>query len=184
MESTIRYRKSLFCKLIDAFNNFEEFEISIPKDVLARTELMCLYIEEEVNESFGLDEFVALLYNDFVKYAVKNPTPKRILREASSKKNKKSTDSVIKLVFNGVEYIEKSQNSSSLPYKRVSIKMSKREAQKGKVILDEIRSSEGIYISMEELLSNLWSNFIEDYRTGTNKRAYTSIVKILKSLNL
>lgn len=186
MELTIRERKSVWKSFLDTFSNFENFEVIMPGDIVDRTELLCIYIEEETGKNFGLNEFVFLLYQDFLNYAVKNPIPSRILSEISRKNKKEEKSEFIKIVCNGVETYEKNicNNKKINRNKKALIQMDKRDAKKGKIILDEVYFSQGIYLSMEELISNLWTNFIVDYRKGVNKRAYKSIVKILKQVDL
>lgn len=163
-----------------------DYEILVPNDILSRTELMCMFVQEEIKEYFGIDEFLMLLYQGFINYAVKNPNPDRICREATRKKVKRVRergDEVIKIVINEKEYIEKKEGSLYVNEDVfVNIRMPKYEAKKGQLILSELYSIKGIYVGMEELLANLWINFIEDYKDGTNKRAYRSLVKILKEV--
>ena len=186
MELSMNKRKGVWRTLIDMLSYTEEFKVIMAGDIVDRTKLLCIYIEEETGESFDLGAFILILFRDFLNYSVKNPLPSRILSEISTKPLKEEKDEYIKIVCNGVTSYEKPFNSTErINRKRVvKVKMDKREAQKGKIILDEIYFSQGISISMEELLSSLWTNFIVDYREGNNKRAYKSIVKILKQLNL
>lgn len=197
MEMACKRRKSFLNRILDSLSCTEEYELTLPAGIVERAELMCLYVTEEVGEKFGLSEFLFLLYKDFIYYAVKNPVPKRILQEASRKtisnkvKPKKKDDEYIKIVCDGVEYLErpidykeKSKDNSFENKKIVNIKMDKLEAKKGEIILEELYTTMGVRITMEELLGSLWINFIEDYRNGVNKRAYKSIVTILKRVGL
>lgn len=195
-------KRSFLEKILDGLCCVDEFEIVLPSAIVERTELMCLYIKEETGQNFDVSDFLYLLYKDFVYFAVKNPVPRRILKEASrtvsvnnveKKKEKTATETeYIKIVCNGVEYLErpvnyveeKKEEKPIIKEKVVIIKLDKKESKKGEIILDELYHTMGVEISMEELFASLWMNFIEDYKNGVNKRAYKSIVSILKRVGL
>lgn len=200
MEWVVREKRSFLNMILGAISNTEKYELSVPSDVISRTELMCLYISEEIDEFIGINDILYLLYKDFINYSIKNPLPDRILKEATSKGivkkevEEKEEDEYIKIVCDGVEYIEKVNNFEKKSKKKrvedlnvsktVYVKLAKREAEKGIIILNELYVTKGVKVTMEELLRNLWVNFIYDYRNGTNKRAYKSVVKMLKSVDL
>lgn len=201
MEMVFRGRRNLLKIVVDALSFTEDYILIMPGDIVDRTRLLCMYVEEETGVSFSESEVVYLLYADFLNYYVKNPCQNRILKEVGrkvnsykeKKKSDKDEDEYIKIVCDGVEYLEKpidvdrnkeKSNDNINKNKTVCIKMDKREAQKGKIVLDEIYITMGVRISMQELLASLWINFIEDYRNGKNKRAYKSIIKVLKNANL
>lgn len=196
-----RRNRGFLEKILDSLCCIEEFEIVLPAGIVERTELMCLFVKEETGQNFDISDFLFLLYKDFVYYAVKNPVPRRILKEASKKvgtsdnietKKKANNDDYIKIVCNGIEYLErpidyveeKKNKKSAQTEKVVVIKVDKKEIRKGEIILEELYSTMGVKITMEELFESLWINFIEDYRNGINKRAYKSIVAILKRVGL
>lgn len=156
----------------------EVITIRIPTDVLKRAELMCLYIQEDLDCTFGIDNFMMLLYMDFVKYAVKNYNPTRVLKEATRKQKSFDIPDTIKIQIDGK--VQEVKRESSVSYSILEIKIPKREYQKGQIILDELQALYGYKIPFGTMFGNLLINFIEDYKDGTNKRAYTSIVKILK----
>lgn len=170
--------KNFGLNIKEALSNTRTIEIKLPSNVLHRTELMCIYISEEIKDTFTINDFLMLLYLDFVKYAIKNYNPKRVLKEAM-RKNELYQDDELTIVINDKTYIA---NKNSIRYSYVDITMSKSEIRKGEIILDELYDLYKFKIPFEVLLSNLWINFIEDYQNGTNKRAYTSIVKLLKQV--
>lgn len=186
MEVLLRSKKGVISKILDSINNVEAYEIKVPADILQRSLLLCRYIEDETKTRFQLSQLLILLYKNYILYSVKTPLPNRILEESTRKKTIKKPQEYIKMVCNGVESWEKVVDSEKSIYREESvyIKMDKGEAEKGKIILNELYFTKGVYITMEELLANLWINFITDYRDGTNKRIYSSIVKILKALDI
>lgn len=171
-------KRNIRFNIMELLSTTKSFEIKIPSSVLNRTKLMCMYIQDEVDCTFTINDFFMLLYSDFVKYAVKNYNPKRVLRETMRKDNNEDNNSLT-IVIDDKKYIVKKENIS---YSTIIITMSKREIKKGEIILDELYDLYKYKIPFELLLANLWINFIEDYQNGVNKRAYTSIVKILKEL--
>lgn len=166
---------SNLCKLL---SNFESATIRIPNDVYNRTKLMCAFIEDEVDSTFDIDDFIMLLYMDFIKYAVRNYNPKRVLTE-STRKSSSSDDDVLILQMDGQTHKIYRNN---IKHTYLDLKISKKEYRKGQLLLDELESLYSIKIPFDVMLSNLLINFIEDYKTGTNKRAYTSVVKMLKNI--
>lgn len=160
---------------------YEVVELRLPTDILKRADLMCVYVQEETECPFDILSLIELLYFDFVKYAIKNYNPSRVLEEASRKqRNFKQHDAII-VQMDGKEY--KVTREHKVKYSSFEVKIPKREYQKGQLILDELEALYGYKIPFEVMLSNLLINFIEDYKEGVNKRAYTSIVKILKRVN-
>jgi hypothetical protein len=72
---------------------------------------------------------------------------------------------------------------NNIKHTYLDLKISKKEFRKGQLLLDELESLYSIKVPFDVMLSNLLINFIEDYKTGTNRRAYTSVVKMLKNVS-
>ena len=67
-------------KIKSFFENVSEsneviFDVNIPKNILFRTELICEYVQEEHEYTFNLNNFLILLYLDFVKTSIKTYNP-------------------------------------------------------------------------------------------------------------
>ena len=180
INNVVSYKLSIFDRIKDTITNTQTFEIRIKDDILYRTELMCMAISEQLKKEFDPSDLVTILYMDFVKYAIKNYNPERVLKEATIKNYQNEMDNYIKLITDGKEYVYKKNNRS---YTTVLYRLNKREVKKGELILNELNDLYKVKIPFEVLISNLWTNFIEDYKLGKNKRAYTSIVKLLKIIN-
>lgn len=181
MESTINsnYQILDIVKSISQLFSFNKvIHIKVPTNVIKRAELMCMYIEDDIDCDFKIDNLMMLLYMDFVKYAVKNYNPTRVLKEATRKQRNFEDSDTIKLQINGE--VQEVKRKNTINYSTLEIKIPKKEYQKGQLILDELQSLYGCTIPFGVMFGNLLVNFIEDYKDGTNKRAYTSIVKILK----
>ena len=152
--------------------------IKVPTDIIKRAELMCMYIEDDMNCDFKIDNLMMLLYMDFVKYAIKNYNPNRVIKEVYRKREEVSD--TLDIQING--QVHRVKREGSIKYSTLEIKIPKKEFEKGQLILDELEALYNCHVSFEKMFGNLLINFIEDYKTGVNKRAYTSIVKILKSV--
>lgn len=174
------YSGGMLAMMKKALSLYETVELRVPTDVLKRADLMCMYIQEETECLFEIESLLEILYFDFVGYAIKNYNPSRVLKEASRKQRNFNGHDAIILQMDGKEY--KMSREQKIKHSSIEIKMPKREYQKGQLILDELEALYGYKIPFEVMLSNLLINFIEDYKEGINKRAYTSILKILKKI--
>lgn len=152
--------------------------IQVPTNIIKRAELMCMYIEDDINCDFKIDNLMMLLYMDFVKYAIKNYNPNRVIKEVYRKRE--DVSDTLDIQING--QVHKVKREESIKYSTLEVKIPKKEFEKGQLILDELEALYNCNVSFEMMFANLLINFIEDYKTGVNKRAYTSIVKILKSV--
>lgn len=157
-----------------AVESAPEYELSIPNNILHRTQLICEYIKSEKGYDFGIEEFLMLLYMDFIKNCIKNYNPKGVFKQLSKDYYK---DEYIETVTMGVH--EKTL-ITEYPKTKLVISMAEEDTKKGQLILDELYDLYRYRITFSKLLENLWVGFIEDYTSGENKRAYHSIVKILK----
>lgn len=163
--------------LIDKFipkSKFKTFNLNIPSDTLYRTKLICDFIEDEIDEDFRLENFLMLIYLDFIKNAVKNYNPKSIYTLL----NKSYYDTKTILLSDGNEIISIDRDPTDLSLLQITI--SRKDFEKGQLILDEIYELYKSRYSFSKLLECLWMDFIASYKTGENKRAYHSIIKILK----
>lgn len=163
--------------LLEAFTKEDQiktFTVSIPADVLYRSKLICEYIEEEINEDFSLDNLLMILYLNFIKECVKNYNPKLIFNLL----NKQYYDTRNIVISNGKDNISIDRTPIRLSVLKLSI--STKDFKKGKLILDEIYELYKSHYSFSKLIECLWMDFIYSYKTGQNKKAYHSIVNMLK----
>lgn len=180
MESLIFTTFNIFDKLTSFFSkesvssNIKSFDITLPTNVLHRTELICKYISTEKNYDFEIENFLMLLYLDFIKTSVKNYNPKKIYDQLTTKYYQKRS---MLLTINN-ENFEVETTNVTLTSLEISIAYD--DYIKGQLILDELYDLYKIRISFNRLLESLWMGFIESYKRGENKRAYSSIVKLLK----
>lgn len=150
------------------------FTLQIPNSTLYRTELICRYISDETEDSFELENFLMLLYMDFIKNSIKNYNPEKVFQ----KLRKIYYDSDTLIISNGTESYSFDRTNINLC--NITISMSKKDIEKGQLILDEIYELYRYRFSFPKLLESLWLNFIDDYKTGDNKKAYQSIIDLLK----
>lgn len=175
---------SLLCRVAISIDNLiekvfavesdPEFELCIPNNILHRTELICEYIKTEKGYDFEVEGFLMLLYLDFIKNCIKSYNPRKVFKQLTEEYYQ---DQYLTAVNCGVSEIIPIVKYSKT---NLVISMAEEDVRKGQLILDELYDLYGYRISFSKLLENLWIGFIEDYKTGENKRAYYSIVKILK----
>lgn len=163
--------------LLDSFASEEKeksFNISIPADILYRSKLICEYIEGEIDEDFDINNMLMLLYLNFIKECVKNYNPKYVYNLL----NKSYYDTRNIIISDGKNNISIDRSPIKLSVLKVSI--STDDYKKGQLILDEIYELYQSRYSFSKLIECLWMDFIYSYKTGQNKKAYNSIVKMLK----
>lgn len=150
------------------------YEINIPMNVFHRTELICNYIKIEKGYDFGVENFLMLLYLDFIRQSVKSYNPKKIYKQITTEYYEKKSF----LIAAGEEAYEVTKTN----YKpcKLDIYIDKENMLAGKLILDELYDLYRVRISFNRLLESLWIGFIESYKKGENNKAYTTIVKLLK----
>ena len=151
-----------------------EYVLEIPKNVYLRTELICRYITDDLGYDFELENFLMLLYLEFVQNSIKKYNPKKLFQDLNT--NYYPCDTII--LTNGVNaYSIDRINQSKVD---LTINIEEVEVKKGQLILDELYELYNIKISFKTLLEKLWIKFIEDYKVGANKKTYTLIVNMLK----
>lgn len=156
-------------------------KIEIPGNLFYRTELMCSYISEQMDIDFTFVDFLMLLYKDFIKQSVKNYNPLSTYKFLIKKHDNCSKDSITISDGSSTSIYYKNRN---IKFKEVTLEVDKEEMKKGQLILDELEDLYNLDMSFDELLTQLWVSFIEDYKNGTNKRAYHSLIKILREVDL
>ena len=165
-------------KIKSFFENVSEsneviFDVNIPKNILFRTELICEYVQEEHDYNFNLNNFLMLLYLDFVKTSIKTYNPEKVFQLLS--KDFFETDL---LISNGSESCNIKRNN--FEFSNITISIARKDYLKGQLILDELYDIYKCKFSFSHLIEALWLDFIECYKTGSKKRAYYSIINLLK----
>lgn len=160
---------SLFSKQ----NDYIKVNILIPKETVFRTQLICEYICEEEECDFDLNTFIYLLYCDFIKQSVEHYNPEKTLKKLTTDYINNKT----LIITNGYDNIKLNSNIS---FNKYTVEFDKEEALKGQLILNELHELFHVNITFNSLLSQLWISFIYDYKTGDNKKAFTSLKKMLQ----
>lgn len=171
---------SSFSNIYDFISNIffpdtpAEFSFYIPNCILHRTELICKYISDEHNCNFSIENFLMLLYLDFIKNSIKNYNPESTFKLLTKDYYK---DTYLYLSNGTNKYKITTQHYEKT---LLTISIDKNDVAKGQLILDELYDLYKFRIPFSKLIENLWIGFIEDYKTGTTKRAYYSLIKLLK----
>lgn len=181
MEYLFKQKKNFFKLILQKVSYLEQLEVVVPRHIVDRTKLICAYIEEETQLTFRLDDFLSALYIDFCMYYIKNPTKKDLLKEILNEKNE-----LIKIVCDGVVSYENPINVTQVKQlnKKIIITIQKKEAEKGRIILDELYINYGVDLTLGQLIANLWVNFVSDYKAERYKKVYIKLFKILKVCKL
>ncbi|PLS19660.1 hypothetical protein CVD28_04385 [Bacillus sp. M6-12] len=160
---------------ISSFSKTESLEIAVPKNVYLRTKLLCEYISEKGDMYFGVSDFLLTLYLEFLRTSIEKYNPKKIHEEMTRSHGYNQT---LRIYVNEsiYEYPKRAGKESF-----ISFTIDKKNKEKGQLLLDEMEDLYGQAPSLEELISNLWVNFIEDYKAGNNKRATNEIIRLMKN---
>lgn len=159
------------------FKNEKEKELvlNIPKSDFYRTELLCKYIEEDIEDSFCIEHFLMCLYLDFIRDCVTKYNLNKVYSLLS--KDFKNRDKKIRL-SNGSRDVEVTVKREICT--KVNIVMEKESMLKGELILLEMKEEFGFKLSFEELLEKLWLDFIRSYKSKNSKVTYESLIKIIE----
>lgn len=149
------------------------FDINIPKNIVFRTQLICKCVEEEHDYTFNLNNFLMLLYIDFIKTSIKTYNPEKTFQLLT-----KSFFEPDLILSNGSD--QYNIKRTNFEYSNITVTIKKEDYDKGQLILDELYDIYRYKINFSHLIEALWLDFIECYKTGSKKRAYYSIVKLLK----
>lgn len=156
----------------ESFKTTVELNIEIPTKIYLRTEQICQYIEQQVDVSFDISNFIMVLYLDFMDKAINKYTTFEIYTLL----NRCPEMDKIKIVC-GQDIWEghlKDYNSTNL-----LITMKKKDVLKGELLLAEIDETYGFQTSFERVIEALWIEFIKGYQN--NRKLLKSIIKILQN---
>lgn len=159
---------------IQSFSENITMRLVIPTNVFNRTQLICEYIEGEVEINFGIEDFLMVVYMDYIKSSVRKYDPIKIYKELNS-------------CYGYTDKIKISSGSYVQEYDRlncrkteITISMTKKDARKGQLLLNEMKELYGLNMSFDKMLIALWINFIEKYKRGDSSKCLKAILKILK----
>lgn len=177
-KSLIRAMRSFMASLLSSQTTSleENLSLTVPTNIFIRSQLLCEYISDQVGVNFGLNNFLMVLYLDFINESVKKYKPKEVLKTLTQRL---PVDKI--KISNGTEMYECS------PYKQntteILISMVKKDACKGKIVLAELKELYGYQISLDRMLTVIWIEFIEKYKKGDNNKALNNIIKMLQKQN-
>jgi hypothetical protein len=160
---------------IKSFTKSVSLEIEIPTNVFIRTNLLCEYIQEQLEVEFHLHNFIMLLYLDFINTSIKKYNPLKTMRELN--KTHEYGES-IKLVCGNDVYVHHRREST---FTTIYLEMDKNDILKGEMLLYELDEILNCQLTFEKMIGNIWINFIEEYKRGNETEALNAIIKMLKS---
>lgn len=174
---TLTFKTNLW-ELIDSFRSTfsatEHLRLTLPSNVYYRSHLLCDYISEKVGVSFGLSDFIMMLYLEFLETSIETYKPDKIY-EAITRSN--GYDDTVVIHEQDQVYTFKKRETKRTD---IFLTMAKRDAKKGHLLLDEMEDLYGQAPTLEKLVSTLLINFIEDYKTGHHQKALNGIVRALR----
>lgn len=169
MENAIfKHSKLILRKLSDYINylfedtSYYHAQISIPGDILYRTELMCQYISKHSDLDFELDSFIKIIYLKFINDCVEKYDPKKVYKMLTS-------EHYNIIISNGTD--ECIINRSNKKMYSLYIELPYEDVKAGELILRELYELYKYKFSFKTLLEQLWLDFINQYKTGKNKKA-------------
>ncbi|WCK56954.1 hypothetical protein PP175_27575 (plasmid) [Aneurinibacillus sp. Ricciae_BoGa-3] len=151
--------------------------VQVPTTVGLRTEMLCEYFNRkyEPPEQIGIQEFIMLLYFNFLDSSIEKYDPMKIYRTLHKSY---LNEEPLEIVNNGkvTHYQPKGYNKT-----RYEIDMDKSSIRKGEILLMELDELYGHSLTVEKMLASIWINFIEAYKRGDDKKFSDSILKLLKT---
>lgn len=150
------------------------FTIYIPKDIIYRTRLLCEYISDELEEEFEIENFLMILYIDFIETSIKKYDIKDIYKKL--KDTEYRDNSIIKL-SNGTDTVYIDRNKDNVQSLKINIQ--NKSSTKGELILNEIYQVYGCKYTFPQLLECIWINFIESYKEGKTKATFGVILELI-----
>lgn len=163
--------------IVESFRTTADLSLVIPKSVYLRTIQICNYIEEASETKFRIENFIMLLYLEFINSSI---TDLDIFTIYKMIDRPNITNTV--RITNGHDVCE--CNLKEYSKKEISITMLKKDVLKGELLLAEIYELYGRVFCLEKVISTLWINFINNYLKGDNKAILELIKSSLQNCNL
>lgn len=168
---------NIFSEFLHKAPDYIDIDISIPKEIYLRTQLICDYISDEEDVDFDLNSFIFLLFYDFIKDCIEHYNPKKVFEKLTFNYINKQT----LVITNGYEEIE---INNGINFYKLRISFDKYDVDKGELILEELSELFHSKISFNQLIEQLWVSFIYEYKTGDNKKAFAYLKRIVKANNM
>lgn len=163
--------------IISLITGREKYSLRIPYNIYLRTNILCEYIADQVEENFSVADFLYYLYQQFTFDVVHDYNPKKILNILQD--SKKYNEKII-IAFGGdEEYVYDKRDCS---YATIEFSIDRDDTHQGKLILREIEDLYRVEASFDTLITNLWILFIESYKMGTEKKALKEMIIRLKEM--
>ena len=166
-------KKEQLFTFISSFSNTSTLSIIVPKNTYLRTKIICEYIEDQYEVDFQPINFIMLMYLEFLQQSIENYQPHRIREEIYHAENH---DDYLIIHDKGKTFKTKTNHEKRL---EIKITMSKRDVEKGMLLLEEIESLHGHSPSLEQMIAALWINYINEYKSGNKQYAIDKIVALV-----
>lgn len=151
-----------------------ELSITVPHAIYLRTRLICDYIQSVYEIDLNTGKFLDILYMDFIHRNMKKHNPSKMYEELT-KYDMDLDDLAINDHKNNKVYTVRKKHQSNI---ELGISFSKKNIERGEMILAELDEVIGKYMTVEKLLSRLWIGFIQSFSDGNNERAIEKIIKM------
>lgn len=153
--------------------------IDIPVNLYLRAEVFCEDIQDMSEMPFSQNHLVSILYEDFLRYAKKNPQPFAIFKMLTSIDQQAGKDS--QLQQQGATVFKLIHKDAQQETHTVNISMRRAFALRGEVLLadmEEVQPGHGY--TLERVLELLYIDFIDKFRKGHNsENAVNGILNLL-----
>lgn len=182
-ELSLRTPQDLVSKMIYklAKTSSVKLTIEVPLTLYLRAEIFCEDVQDIGEIQFNQADLIAVLYDDFLLYAKKNPDPNHLLKilntlnqQVGKKTNleQQQDQSVFKLVH---------QSNTDQQMQAIEITFKRKSALRGEVILADIGEVHPVYhYTLEIMIQLLYCDFVEEFRKGDNNDALDAILARLK----
>ena len=159
----------------------KELTIRVPMSVYLRAQIFCEDIETlaESDKSFDQVDLIELLYNDFLKFAMRNPNPKALYDMLLTLERNSATELGIRRkketsVFT-VIHAEKKENIEEM-----KVIFRRKLILRGEILLSDLSGAFPDHgFTVENVLEYLYCDFINKFRRGDNAAAIKTILDML-----
>lgn len=180
-ESRLAKNRNLFSYLFESWIEKQiievELSISIPHFIYRRTTLICDYIKTELEMPIRNSDFVDILFTDFIhRYMRKYNLTK--MYEELTKYNVKFNSSSLQIIdhMNNSIYTFEREENKCITF---DFTFSKENVKRVEIFLADLHESKtNQYLTVEEVISRLWINFIQSFSDGNNEKAVDKLMKL------
>ena len=151
-----------------------ELNVTIPYSIFIRTNLICDYIKSVYETPMTVTHFLNILYVDFIHRYMKRHNPTKMYEELTKYHWGPDTLKINDPRNKRVYVIPKNQQTEIT----LTFTISKANVKRGEMLLADLDELTGKYITVEELLSRLWINFIQSFSDGDNEKAIDKLLRM------